>query len=327
VQMPLCLAVPPQLAHTTEPDPPPCAPRAQRVPLPPLPNRRSLGYTGPRLASRPDLSSISPRQVRARSAGVLESIMSSWSQRLLASVQAGGCSCVASALPDASFACFPAQVLEAHGRVVFDDADARMAAWDALDVTVAAAAAVSSAAGGPGAGAGGSLDGSPAADGAATPWAAAEARLASFNDLSVPQHLRRRMKKARLNRPTPIQRCLGQRLGLGRAGWTRAGQSKRSRRQCCCRHRRPHVATAPPRPIVKRLPPSPKPPAHLPRQLLPPPFANTVPRYHCCRRATTRCWRRPPAAARPRPTSYRCSQGCSARGGGGRATFRCPRPS
>ncbi|GBF97064.1 hypothetical protein Rsub_09537 [Raphidocelis subcapitata] len=117
------------------------------------PRPLSLGYSGPRLASRPDLGSISARQV-----------------------------------------------LEAQGRVVFDDADARMAAFDAMEVSVTRGQHGGSE---PGSSNGGDAEGSGSGDGSG--WDAAEQRLESFNALRRPPHLLQRMKKARLNRPTPIQ--------------------------------------------------------------------------------------------------------------------------
>lgn len=144
----------------------------------PYPSRslaRSLGYTGPRLASRPDLGSISALQVR-----------------------------------------------EAHGRAAFDDADARMAAYDAMEVT---AAVISDPGDTPGGASGGasssgsdlSSSSAAAAEGeadagsrrwwSAGAWDAERWRLASFNSLSAPRLLLRQMKRARLNRPTPIQGC------------------------------------------------------------------------------------------------------------------------
>jgi hypothetical protein len=109
------------------------------------PRQLSLGYTGPRLTSRPSLAGISARQV-----------------------------------------------LEARKRVVFDDADARMAAFDAMEVTVTCGGEEDAMQGG------GAMQ-----EGA---WGGDQRRLASFNELAGPPHLLRRMKKARLNRPTPVQR-------------------------------------------------------------------------------------------------------------------------
>ena len=144
---------------------------------PPAPN--SLGYSGPRLAPRPNLGSVSPRQAR-----------------------------------------------EAHGRVVFDDADARMAAYDAVEVTTTVLAGgnggdfsgfdnSSSSSSGIGSGISGSGSGGEEGEGdgadaaarwwGAGGWDAERWRLASFNSFAGPPLLLRLMKQARLNRPTPVQ--------------------------------------------------------------------------------------------------------------------------
>jgi hypothetical protein len=237
----------------------PLANARRGAPAPALP-ARSPGYSGPRLAARPDLAGVSARQAA-----------------------------------------------ESRGHVVFDDGDARMAAFDAMDVFAACGgdgdgAALDAAAAGA-EGAGGGAAAAAAAARRVLAWDADERALRSFNDLKGPRSLLQRMKRARLNRPTPIQRC-GAR---GPAAPAARGRGARRGGRCLCtaalaapsgRSRR---ARPPAHPSL--VPPIPTPAAAVsPRVSAPALARRTAPPSRCCRRDETWCSPRRPAAARRRPT-------------------------